>query len=83
MFAQSSIYNFFIITASILGGLAQSIAFTCASTSIRKLCIMYSEMTKTDPYSSHGFFFGVFGIFIQLGNFNSLNTSVCILIFVF
>jgi hypothetical protein len=55
------------LKASALGGFGQSLAFTCAGTGIRELCQIYGEITSTDSASIQGLFFGVFGIFIQLG----------------
>jgi hypothetical protein len=58
--------NFF--SASALGGFGQALIFTCASTAIRRLCQIYAEVTGTDPAAAQGIFFGVFGVFLQLGN---------------
>ena len=55
------------IPASILGGFGQALAFTCAGTGVSELCQIYAAVTKTNPSDNQGLFFGVFGIFLQLG----------------
>ena len=50
-----------------MGGFGQALAFTGAGTGVRRLCQIYSEVTKTDSNSAQGLFFGIFGIFLQIG----------------
>ncbi len=58
--------NFF--PASALGGFGQALVFTAASTAVRRLCQIYAETTGKDAYAAQGLFFGVFGVFLQIGN---------------
>ena len=55
------------LKASALGGFGQSLAFTGAGTGVRRLCQIYCEVTKADATAAQGLFFGVFGIFLQIG----------------
>lgn len=48
----------------------KALAFTCAGTGVRELCNIYSEVTGTDPLAAQGLFFGILGVFLQLGNEN-------------
>lgn len=57
-----------IFSASALGGIGQALVLTSASTAVRRLCQIYAEVTGKDPDAAQGWFFGVFGIFLQIGN---------------
>ena len=58
--------NFFK-QVSLLNGLGQSIAFTVACSGFKKLCILKSELSQSEPNYSFGFVFGIFSAFLQLG----------------
>jgi Ion channel regulatory protein UNC-93 len=62
--------------ASALGGLGQAIAFTCSGSAVLNLCLMFSKVTENDSSASQAMFFGVYGVFLEIGSLHKPVYSV-------